>query len=283
MSTEKQPVLDGARPLQPPQEHAPYLTNGSRNLLYSVAIAFLTPLTAEYLGLSFNVQTVALVLTYSIAAMAVSRCGDGRTDSYIVNLSLGFLAQTSCHHFDLSPTMRVINFAITGFTFYLASRKEETGASAEPPASGPRSESRNASKDIINGSNIFPVCATMVLVITVVLGYIAGHTGARNCSAIPVQLDENHWTVLVPSGGSGDDCDTATQLRLIENAITSYTKHIQDDACRVICIKSNFRGQYAGYVSMSPPGSAVDGYYCGEAHSFGDCGNGVVPQRVGSV
>ena len=68
-------------------------------------------------------------------------------------------------------------------------------------------------------------------------------------------------------------------MTLAESEMRAYIRDIEEEVCSVSCLKQDYAGHWIAYVSMTPPGHPVDGTYCGEAYSYGDCGEGVVRRR----
>ncbi|TDZ71680.1 hypothetical protein CTRI78_v001892 [Colletotrichum trifolii] len=103
-----------------------------------------------------------------------------------------------------------------------------------------------------------------------IAGLVKSGSNNHDCTAHEGGIDSVTWRVYA----TGRNCDTTAQLETIAGAVQNYIRDSDSNLCGVHCIKLTHGGTWTGYVTIAAPGHQVDGYYCGEAESFGKCGSG---------
>jgi hypothetical protein len=181
--------------------------------------------------------------------------------------------------------IRISNALNTCYSVYLATRNSP--ANAERPAEKSRVVENKTNKDLdeliaeklqLSGSKrttIWSIFAGLILIATTARYLFTNQLPTNNCIVSTRKIDSVHWQAVVRGGDSlGKDCDVPTQMSLAADEIRAYTRDLNAEACSVSCIKQNYAGYWAAYVSINSSGGPVDGTYCGEAYSHGDCGQG---------
>ena len=97
--------------------------SGIQNLFAVLATGLAIHLAGWYLEFNQWLQTGFLVITSCAIFAAGMQCGEGRTESIIVNVTHGLLTQYACYYFELRQTIHVLNALNTCFTIYLAVNK----------------------------------------------------------------------------------------------------------------------------------------------------------------
>lgn len=103
-----------------------------------------------------------------------------------------------------------------------------------------------------------------------IAGLVKSDSNAHDCSEHSGSIDGVTWKVYA----TGRNCDTTAQLDTIQGAVTKYLEKQNKNVCGVHCLKLSHGGTFTGYVTLAPAGTSLDGYYCGQYNSFGDCVSG---------
>ena len=261
----------------------------TRSSLEAPLIGLAMYLISVSLGFDTNFGSGVLVTTSFISAAKSVTSGTNKRESIAGSASMGLFAQLVCYHFEMKPIMHVGNALNTCFSMYLATKKSSTGAessveesrtndddsASEHTAGQPRSGEGK-------GTIIWFIFAGLSLIASVANYLSSDQLPLSNCIVSTHKIDNIHWQAIVYGGdSSGSGCDVPTQMALVEREMRVYTRSLKADSCSVSCIKQNYTGYWTAFVSVTPPGSPVDGTYCGEAYSFGNCGQGLARQKIG--
>jgi hypothetical protein len=99
---------------------------------------------------------------------------------------------------------------------------------------------------------------------------LKNNSDAKDCTTHTASIDNVHWKVYA----TGASCDTTAQVRTIQGAVNKYIDKLDGEVCGVHCLKVTHGGTYAGFVTIAPKGTPLDGYYCGHSNRFGNCVSG---------
>ena len=264
---------------------------GMRKILQAPTIALMTYLAGWYLELDQNFGSGVLTATSFITATELTTSGSSGERSIFSLVMQGLLWQLACYHFEMSGIVRMGYALSTCFSVYVtANRSSNIGESRTERSCFSNHDANDEHTTTVSNNNalnkitIFTVVATLVFIIIVAMNSSASQLSAKNCMSSVHRIDHTHWEAIVYERDlSGRGCNAAAQMALAESEMRVYTRSLREEACSVSCIKRNYAGYWTAYVSVTPPGSPVDGTYCGDAYSYGDCGKGLVRQRVGSL
>lgn len=256
---------------------------GIRDCLEAPSIGVAAYLLGWSLGFDEDFGSGVIVNTGCISAAKFMNSGHSNNESIINIISLGLFSQLACHHFETGFAIRISNALNTCYSVYLATRN--SSAKAESPVKEshiveikpdkdidePITENSKLSED--TQTNIsWSVLAGLILIATVASYLFTNQLPTNNCIVSTRKIDSIHWQAVVRADVSGKGCDVPTQMSLAADEIRAYTRDLNAESCSVSCIKQNNAGYWAAYVSITPSGGQVDGTYCGEAYSHGNCG-----------
>jgi hypothetical protein len=268
------------------QTAAPTKGHGMRAALEAPLIGLSMYLVGVALGLHEQFASGVLITTSFISAARLMNSGFSQKERIVGSASLGLFAQLVCYHFEMNHIMRIGNALSTSFSIYLASRS--SSSSNESSAGGSEIISGNDHSAVESGdlsenkrANTWLVFAGLVFVATFAGYLFTNRLPTNTCTISTRKIDSTHWQAVVHGGDlSGRGCDVPTQMSLAADEMRAYTRGLKEDACSVSCLKQNHAGYWTAYVSITAPGGPVDRTYCGEAYSFGDCGQGLDGQRI---
>ena len=103
-----------------------------------------------------------------------------------------------------------------------------------------------------------------------IAGLMKASSDRKDCSEHSGSIDGVTWKVYA----TGRNCDTTAQIDTIRGAISNYLQSVNESVCGVHCLKMSHGGTYNGFVTLAPAGTPLDGFYCGQSMSFGDCVSG---------
>jgi len=262
--------------------------HGMRAALEAPLIGLAMYLVGVALGLHEQFASGVLITASFISATRLMNSGFSQKESIVGSASLGLFAQLVCYHFKMSPIMRIGNALSTSFSIYLASRSNSSGTESSTGGSKIISEDGfdNTTVESTNlrenkRSSIWLVFVGLISVATIA-GYLFTNQPPTNtCTISTRKIDSTHWQAVVRGGDlSGRGCDVPAQMSLAADEIRAYTRDLKEDACSVSCLKQNHAGYWTAYVSITAPGGPVDSTYCGEAYSYGNCGQSSTRQRI---
>jgi hypothetical protein len=233
-----------------------------------------------------------VILTTGCTSVARFMNSGFSKDESIINITtLGLFSQLACHHFEMGFAIRISNALNTCYSMYLATRNSP--ANAERPAEKSRIVENKTDEDLdeliaekpqlseSKRTKIWSVFAGLILIATIVTYLFASQPPTNDCMISTRKIDSTHWQAVVRADVSSKGCDVPTQMSLAAGEMRAYTRDINEQACSVSCIKQNNAGYWTAYVSITRSGGPVDGTYCGEAYSHGNCGQGLTRQRTG--
>ena len=261
---------------------------GMKDFLGAPAITLTTYLAAMYLGLDWNFRSGLLTATCLIIATS-----DLMRGSIIKVVTQGLFLQFVCYHFGMGGTLRIWNAVFTSSAVYAivkrSSSTTETSVAEPPLVNDTRTEGsplvadeqhvQDSDPSGLRGISIWTVLVHLIPTAILAKDIFAPQHSDNKCIVIPHRIDSIHWQALVHGDLSVAGCNTAAAMTLAESEMRAYTRDIEEEVCSVSCLKQDYAGHWIAYVSMTPPGHPVDGTYCGEAYSYGDCGEGVVRRR----
>ena len=280
-----------------PVPPAPYMSRvlanmGSMRDLFGLpAIALTLYLTTWSLKIDESFRSGVLVTTTFIsAAQPVIPRSVGK-DSIMGAILQGLFLQFVCYHFGMTQTMHIGNALQTCLTIYAAANKRPdmiAGLAEEPSLAKDdgthNQDSYGFRSSELSRTSTWAMIGVLISIIVAATSVFADKPPPNNCIVSSRAIDNTHWQATVYERDlSGTGCSVAAQMTLAETEIRAYTHNLKEDVCSVSCIKRNRAGYWTAFVSVTPPGGPVDGTYCGEAFSYGDCGKELARQRNGSV
>lgn len=262
---------------------------GTRDFLEAPTIAMMTYFAGWYLGLDKNFGSGVLTTTLFITTTELTASGSSEERSIYSLAMQGLLWQLACYHFETSRIKRLGYALSTCFSVYVtANRGSNIGESRIERSflgdhdANDEHTTTGSNKNGLNKITIFIVVATLLFTIIAAMDPFTDQLSANNCISSVHQIDHTHWEAIVYERDlSGRGCNAAAQMALAESEMRVYTRGLGEEACRVSCIKQNYAGYWTAYVSVTPPGSPVDGTYCGDAYSYGDCGKAWLGKELG--
>ena len=253
--------------------------HGMRLALEAPSIGLATYLIGVLLGFHEQFGSGVLITTSFISAARLMDSGFSNKESIARSASHGLLAQLVCYHFEMNSAMRVGNALSTSISIYLALRNSSSSIESSAESSHVTSEDDfdSSADESVNHSegkstSIWLVFAGLFFVATLASYLFTNQPPTNNCIVTSRKIDSVHWQAVVRADVSGKGCDVPTQMSLAADEIRAYTRDLNAESCSVSCIKQNNAGYWAAYVSITPSGGPVDGTYCGEAYSHGNCG-----------
>lgn len=257
-------------------------TYGLKDCLEAPSIGLAAYLLSWSLGFDEDFGSGVILTTGCTSAARFMNSGFSKDKSIINITTLGLFSQLACHHFEMGLAIRISNALNTCYSVYLATRNSPTNA--ECPAEKSRMVENKTDKDLdeiiaenpqlseSKRTKIWSVFAGLILIATIATYLFANQPPTNDCMISTRKIDSTHWQAVVRADVSSKGCDIPTQMSLAADEMRAYTRELHAEACSVSCIKQNNAGYWTVYVSVTPSGGPVDGTYCGEAFSHGNCG-----------
>jgi hypothetical protein len=259
-------------------------SQGIRDFLEAPSIGLAAYLLGWSLGFDEDFRSGVIVAAGFIGAARFVAPGFSRKKSIINITTLGLFSQLAYYHFEMGFAICISDALSTCYSVYLATKN--SSRKAESPAKQSHIIGNENDKGLdelitedsqLSGSRrtqIWSVLAGFILIATIASYLFTNQLPTNDCIVSTRKVDSSHWQAVVRADISGKGYDVPTQMSLAVDEIRAYTRDLNAGACSVSCIKQKYACYRTAYVSITPAGRPVDGTYCGEAYSFGNCGQG---------